>query len=105
MSVERPKVLYVTCAENGLYGLGQLRRAGVDVAAVLTIPPEVADIHAVSGYVDVVPWCMENGLRCIRLRDYKIRVSDVETMDFDILIVNGWNRLIPPEVFSRARLG
>lgn len=105
MSLERPKVLYVTCAENGLHGLGQLTKAGTDIAAVVTIPPALGAKYAVSGYVDVSPWCVAHGLNCIQLREYKIEVADVEAVDFDLLIVNGWNRLIPSEVFSLARLG
>ncbi|MCC8980673.1 methionyl-tRNA formyltransferase [Bradyrhizobium acaciae] len=105
MSLQGAKVLYVTCAENGLHGLAQLTKAGIDVAAVVTIPPQLATKYLVSGYVDVSPWCLEHGLKCIQLREYKIEVADVAAIDFDLLIVNGWNRLIPSEVFSRARLG
>ena len=106
MSISNPKLLYVTCAENGLYGLARLIEAGIDVAAVVTIAPDLATKYAVSGYVDVLPWCRAHGLRCVQLSDeYKIRVEDVQALDFDLLVVNGWNRLIPSEVFSRARFG
>ncbi len=101
----KPGILYITCAENGLYGLQQLARVGANIAAVVTIPPELGEKYAVSGYADVKPWCDHNGVPCIALSDYTLRVENIAHVDFDILAVNGWNRLISEQVIARARLG
>lgn len=101
----KPGILYITCAENGLYGLEQLAQTGVSVAAVVTLPPDLGEKYAISGYADVRPWCARNDVPFIVLPDYTLRVENVDHIDFDILVVNGWNRLISEQVIARARLG
>jgi methionyl-tRNA formyltransferase len=100
-----PALLYITCAESGLHGLRHLLRRGRKIAAVVTISPALAAEHEVSGYVDIGPLAEELGLRCTTLKSYAMSREDVAATPFDILIVNGWNRIIPAEIIDLARLG
>jgi len=100
-----PALLYITCAESGLYGLRHLLRRGREIAAVVTIPPAVAAAHEVSGYADIGPLAEELGIGCISLKSYAISREDIAATPFDILVVNGWNRIIPAEIIALARLG
>jgi len=94
------KVTYVTCAENGLYGLKHLVQSGVDIEAVVTISPEVAERANVSGYVDVSAYVEAQGIRLVQLTTYQLKVDDLAGVDSDLLIVNGWNRLISQSVID-----
>jgi methionyl-tRNA formyltransferase len=98
-------ILYVTCAENGLFGLRRLVAQGARIAAVVTIPPELGARHAVAGYADVRPFCAAHGLRVVSLPRYAMTPEDVRGIGFDLIVVNGWNRLLPAEVMARAPAG
>jgi methionyl-tRNA formyltransferase len=99
------RVLYVSCAAKGLYGLQQLRGAKVDIRAVVTIPPSLAARHEVSGYADLRPVCAALGVPLVMLDSYSLKPEDVAHIEYDVVVVNGWNRLIPPAIFGRARYG
>lgn len=101
----RPKLLYISCAENGFFGLRALLAQGYDVAGVVTIPPQLGVKYAVSGYCDFAPYCAEIGLPLVALESYAIRPQDLIGLKFDLIIVNGWNRLIPLEVIQMAPMG
>ena len=103
------RIIYVTCCENGLFGLGKLVEKGhaADIA-VLTIAPKVAEAAQVSGYADVRPFCERFGIAIRVMDNYKISEDDLTwlaTMCPDILLVNGWNRLLPNEALGIARHG
>lgn len=99
------KILYVTCAENGLRGLSHLVRERRDISAVVTIGADVAKKAQVSGYVNVAAYASQVGIRCIELSTYNLSRADLGGLDFDILVVNGWNRLISQDVLGLAKLG
>jgi methionyl-tRNA formyltransferase len=101
----RLRIAYVTCAENGLFGLRRLRALGHTLAVVVTIGPATARRFEVSGYVDVTPWCRAEGIPVVVLDDYVLRTNDLAAHAFDVLVVNGWNRLLKPEVIALAPLG
>lgn len=102
---ETVKALYVSCAVKGLYGLKHIRAQGLEIAAVVTIPPAVAERHEVSGYADFAPDCAALDLPLVSLESYVLEPARVASIAYDVVIVNGWNRLIAPAVFERARLG
>jgi methionyl-tRNA formyltransferase len=102
------RILYVTCAENGLYGLRHMIRSGKNIVAAVTIDPRVAAAALVSGYVDISNWVREQNITLISLNSYTIAVDHVKDIQADVLVVNGWNRLIPSSVlklFPQGGLG
>lgn len=100
-----PRILYVTCARNGMEGLEYLIGRGHSLVAVVTIPPEVAQKANVSGYVDVTPFVRQNKIQSIVLSNYQLQRADVAGVPYDLVVVNGWNRLLSAELISSARLG
>jgi methionyl-tRNA formyltransferase len=99
---------YVTSGENGLYGLRRLVAEGVRPSQVVTISQEVAAKYRVSGYADLRAGCRAWGLELTVLDSYVIKPTDVAVTDPDLLIVNGWNRLIDQSViglFEQGGLG
>lgn len=108
MSLEAPpagRVVYVTCCDNGLFALRQLVRRGHRFERVVTIPPHVAEKAQVSGYQDPRPFCASAGIPVSVLEDYTVRPADVGEGQLDLLVVNGWNRLIKADVMARFRHG
>jgi methionyl-tRNA formyltransferase len=99
------QVVYVSCAENGFWGLQRLVERGVRIAAVVTLPPELGARYCVSGYVDMSGWLRDKAIPMIALDDYVLRRENLQGVEFDALIVNGWNRLISAEVIGQARFG
>jgi methionyl-tRNA formyltransferase len=99
------RTLYVSCAANGLYGLEYLLDAGMNCSGVITISPEVAAKNNVSGYADFRPFCEVRNLPLVVLDGYKLTPDYLPADPGDVLIVNGWNRLIPGEVFDRFPYG
>jgi methionyl-tRNA formyltransferase len=101
----KPRILYVSCCENGLYGLRHILELDYDIVGVVTIPPELGQKYQVSGYVDFRPLCVANGLNLISIDSYHITPLHVRDINFDLIVVNGWNRLIDNSVIQMARLG
>ena len=99
------RLLFITCCDNGFFCLRRLVAAGHEIAAVVTIPPEVGARNMVSGYVDVAPWCVEQGIKVVSLDTYTLTKTAVDHLDFDMVVVNGWNRLIPGDIIAAAPLG
>jgi methionyl-tRNA formyltransferase len=105
MSRSALRIVYVTCSENGLYGLRHLHQLGWSIARVITISPESGKKYAVAGYIDVRDWCAREDIPVRILADYNVQLSDVSDATADILVVNGWNRLIKPEIIAAAPRG
>ena len=99
------KFVYVSCCDNGLFGLHHLVSRGHKPEFVVTIRPELGSKYAVSGYVDFSGACKTLGIKVVSLNDYSFRAEDLPRNSADILIVNGWNRLIPSEVIAKFKHG
>jgi methionyl-tRNA formyltransferase len=99
------RILFISCGDNGLFGLRHLVSLGHTISAVVTIPPELGEKYNVSGYCDFSPFCEQQGLRLISLDSYTLQPSHLEGVEFDLIVVNGWNRLIRSDVIAMARLG
>ena len=104
-SFQMASILFVTCCDNGAYGLRKLVEAGADVVAAVTIPPELGEKYRVSGYADIAPFCEANGIPVITLDKYKIDPALLDAHEFDVLVVAGWNRLITEDVYGKAKYG
>ncbi|MGE6992010.1 methionyl-tRNA formyltransferase [Pseudomonas sp. NPDC047961] len=99
------RTVYVTCTDSGELTLRRMLKAGVPVALVVSLPPELGAKYNVSGYCDPGPLCARYGVKVRYLSSYAFVSSDLNDISFEVLIVNGWNRLIPAEVFCLASMG
>lgn len=100
-----PKITYVTCCENGFYGLRYLHRKGYHIEMVITISPETANKYQVSGYVNLIEWCKLLKIPVTILTEYHIDLEDIKDLYKELLVVNGWNRLISQDVINKFSLG
>ncbi|GAC1500717.1 MAG: hypothetical protein NVS2B14_13640 [Chamaesiphon sp.] len=99
------RIVYVTCGENGLYGLKYLLDRGYRFSQVVTISNEVAKKNNVSGFANVADECQKWNIKLTTLENYDLKVEDLENSAPDLLIVNGWNRLIKSEVIQCFKYG
>lgn len=101
-----PRTVYVTSCENGLYGLRHLCARGLPACRVVTISRAVGDKHLVSGFTEVHAACAARDIPVTTLDNYRLRPDDLPAGEqYDLLVVNGWNRLIKPDVLARFPLG
>ena len=106
------RIAYFSASKSGLIALRRivaLRPNGLEIVAVFTIGPEMAKKHAVSGHADFGPLCNKHGLALRLVADYALRTpEDVEAVkecNPEMIVVNGWNRLLPADVISLPSQG
>lgn len=105
-------IVYLGCTETGETVLRTLLERDVPVSEVVTIGPERAERAAVSGYRDLGELAHEHDLSTYYPETYALD-SDADQDHFrelsaDLMIVNGWQRLVPTpvlETLERDALG
>jgi methionyl-tRNA formyltransferase len=65
----------------------------------------VAERYTVSGFADVSDVCAQRDIKLTKLKTYNITLDDIQENENGLLIVNGWNRLIRPEIIETFRYG
>ena len=109
MSTPAPgRIVYISCGLNGLFALSRLTELGYRDVRVVTIGRETAEKALVSGYADFGDFAGARGLPVHRMEKYSFGDADravVAGWEPDVILVNGWNRLIPASVFNLARFG
>ncbi|WP_256558450.1 methionyl-tRNA formyltransferase [Salinilacihabitans rarus] len=102
-------VIYVGCTAPGRAVLETLLAEGVPITGVVTIDPETAADAGVCGYADLGPVADEHDLPVYYPESYAMTgeadLDFFETADPDLLIVNGWQRLIPESILETATYG
>jgi methionyl-tRNA formyltransferase len=68
-----------------------------------------ANAPSVAGWVDVPEYCRRHELRCVTVDDYSLRSpadrQKLESLSLDVLLVLGWQRLVPAWLIDRCRIG
>jgi methionyl-tRNA formyltransferase len=64
---------------------------------------------SISGFMHMEHWCKENGIDFISVADYSLKLeadkAKLLRLDADIIVVNGWQRLIPDWLIRHCRVG
>ncbi len=105
MLAKKLKIVYVTCCENGFFALRYLNKKGFNIEKVITIDQTLGKKYEVSGYYNPEPWCKSVGIPVLNLQNYSVKKIDVKDTSKEILIVNGWNRLIEVEIINEFKIG
>ena len=102
-------VVYAGCTEAGFEVLRRLHEEGVPIAEILTLTPAQAADNHVSGYHDYREFAAERDIPTYTPTEYGMGtdtdVEHYEDLDADLMIVNGWQRLIPGEVLGTLTHG
>jgi methionyl-tRNA formyltransferase len=105
-------IAYAGCTEAGFEVLRRLHEEGMQVAEIISLTPDQAADNHVSGYHSYEPFADTNDIPVYYPETYgmggEADLTHFEGLDADLLIVNGWQRLIPGEIlrtFPRGALG
>ncbi|MFC7214915.1 methionyl-tRNA formyltransferase [Saliphagus sp. GCM10025334] len=102
-------IVYVGCTAPGNQVLESLLEHDLPIDSVVTIDPEMAAANDVSGYASLRPTAEAHDLEVYHPRTYSMTdAADLDhfrTIDPDLLIVNGWQRLIPEAILETATHG
>ena len=99
------------CRDNTADVYKSLIDAGFAVEALLTISPESAEkSYHISGYVDMANVINASKTELVHVEDYSLRKSAEDKsrllgLDLDLLIVIGWQRIIPKWYLDALSIG
>lgn len=104
-------IVYTSVSTPGHHVLETLLEEGVPISQLVSITPEMGRKAGVAKYTDFAPIADEHDIPIYYPDVYSMDDSDVEffeALEADLMIVNGWNRIIPGEIletFSQGVLG
>lgn len=106
---EQPKILVFCTVGTGLDAIAEVIRRGYSISGIVGLHPEKADPILISGYVDVADFSVKYGLPHYYVRSYNLKeeydYACLTSLSFDIIWVNGWQRLLPEWLIEKSRLG
>ena len=105
-------IVYATCTEGGYEVLRNLLRKDARVSEIVSLTPEQGDRYGVSGYQSAKPLAERHNVPLYYVEQYDLETDrdrgHFQETDGDLLIVNGWQRLVPEDIlrmFDRGALG
>lgn len=103
------KIIFVGCVETGYELLVYLIENGITVSHILTLNPEQAQKWKVSGYCDFTALAKKHGITYSFPTSYSLKneadLDFFKRSGFDLLVIGGWQRLIPGEVLKTLSIG
>ncbi|MFA6111797.1 MAG: formyltransferase family protein, partial [Candidatus Latescibacterota bacterium] len=107
--MSEPRIVYLSNHFSGAVKLGYLADRGVRPTALIALSPEDADRYRVAGYHDFREDAARLGIPLHQARSFTLEHPDddafVRSQAGDLLLISGWQRLIPAsilELFSRG---
>lgn len=104
-------IVYASCTEGGYEVLRYLLDEGVSITRLVSLTPEQGERYSVAGYQSFDGIAEDHDLPVYYPETYELDESDQATLrgyDERLLVVNGWQRLVPGAVlesFERGALG
>jgi UDP-4-amino-4-deoxy-L-arabinose formyltransferase/UDP-glucuronic acid dehydrogenase (UDP-4-keto-hexauronic acid decarboxylating) len=103
------RVVVMCTVNGGVDAVLELARLGVRPVALVGLAPDKVNHEQVSGWVDVAPVASRIGAEAIYVQSYTLKGDGdraaLEATDADIVLVTGWQRLIPEWLISLGRYG
>ncbi len=108
-SEQYPRLLVLCTVSTGLDAIAELHRRGYPIAGLVGLKPLDVEPDAISGYVDIAQFSQSIGVAFHYVETYSLN-SDRDRalltgLDFDLVWVAGWQRLIPGWLIEQSRLG
>ncbi len=109
MNRNNPRLLIMCTAAPGFDAVTAVVRQGFEVEAIVGLDPTVANRETISGFVDIANFAAKWGLQHLYVTSYSLKNEKdrnlLSTLSFDLIWVNGWQRLIPQWLIEMASLG
>lgn len=102
-------IVYTACTENGYEILRHLLDLGIPFAEIVTISPDMAERNQVSGYQSYANIADRNEIPIYYPETFEMDSEHdhqhFEYIDADLMLVMGWQRLIPEAVLNTLTHG
>lgn len=106
------QVAYIGCTGSGLDICKYLHDTTVSVSEIVTLTPEMGERYDVAGYHPFIPFAEREDIDVYVPETYAMSderdVDHFRTLDADVLLVHGWQRLVPGailETFTHGAFG
>jgi methionyl-tRNA formyltransferase len=100
---------YVSCTEGGYEVLRNLLQSDIDIQEIVSLTPEQGSEYNVAGYHSMEPLAEEHNIPVYYPETYKMDterdITHFQEIQPDVMIVNGWQRLIRDPVLETVSIG
>ncbi len=102
-------ICYVSCTEGGYEVLRNLLASGVNIGSIVSLTPEQADEYDVAGYYSMENIADQYDIPQYHPETYKMDeqcdIDHFRDQACDLMIVNGWQRLIRDPILNTVSIG
>lgn len=102
-------IVFAGCKDTTLECMSSLIQAGYKIDLLITITAELAQKNMVAGYMDLRNFAVENGISFYLADSYSLKSErdreGLKDIDIGLLLVIGWQRLIPEWLLERLSIG
>ena len=109
MNKNYPKLLVLCTVSTGIDAIAEVHRRGYPIEGIVGLSPQAANPELIIGYTDIFTFAGEIIVRAYYSETYALSSSHDQvlfaSLDFDLVWVCGWQRLVPAWLIKQARLG
>jgi len=109
MKKNYPKLLVLCTVSTGIDAIAEVHRRGYPIEGLVGLSPEAADPKLISGYTDIQEFAEAIDVKPYYSESYSLNSSADHALfadlDFDLIWVCGWQRLVPSWLIEQSRLG
>jgi len=100
---------FAGCKSTTMECIQTLMDDGYGISYLITVSPEQSEKYLVSGYLDMREFAENHGISVYHPRTYSLKdeadKEAISKMGIDILVVVGWQRLIPAWLLEKLSIG
>jgi methionyl-tRNA formyltransferase len=109
MTTNRQTMAIIGCMDFGHYCTLQLLKNHYHLDAIISLRPEQAARYNLANYQDYAEIARQYAIPIYYPREYSMKNDEdlafFQAKRFDLLIIGGWNRLLPEEIVNTASCG
>ena len=102
-------IAYAGCKSTTMECMQALIEDNYNIDYLITLAPEQGERYQVSGYLDMADFADKHGISVYYPKDYSLKdkedIEAISKLHIDLLIVIGWQRLIPEWLLDILSIG
>ena len=104
---QKEKIVICGIQQQGMDICKHLINNGISIDTIVTIKKDLALSHQASGWVCYKDFCKKMGIKLYYAKSYNLKKDQnfFEKNGFSLLLLGGWQRLIPKEVLDNLNFG
>ena len=103
------KIVFCGCSSSGLEVLDFIIYKNFEISHIISLNSQQATQYKVSGYASFDEIARKNNIPIYFPKTYALKDNDdigfFEKNNFDLLLLGGWQRLIPETILSKLKIG